>query len=58
MRDHPKFQEKKCLQYWVIIGGILGVLPIQLFLSDTFAFMVSAFVIASPIFYIKDIFKS
>ncbi|MDJ1176029.1 serine/threonine-protein kinase [Roseofilum capinflatum] len=58
MRDHPEFQEKKCFKHWVIIGGILGLLQIQLFLSDAFALIISAFVIASPIFYIKGVFKS
>ncbi|MDJ1170526.1 serine/threonine protein kinase [Roseofilum sp. BLCC_M154] len=58
MRDHPKFQEEQCLKHWVVIGGILGLINIHIFLSDTFALILSAFVIASPIFYIKGVFKS
>lgn len=58
LRDHPEFQEKKCFKHWVILGGILGLLEIQLFFSDAFALIFSAFVIASPIFYIKGVFNN
>jgi len=58
MRDHPGFQEKKCFKHWVIIGSVLGLLDLQLFLYDAFALIMSGFVVASPIFYIKGVFKS